>query len=102
MAKSRVLCTSSHAVDLDDGRVLGPGETAIDVDVEDAHNALLLTGGLIRVFDSAPKTWETRNPEQTVAQTPPEAVAQGTTPPEAVAQGTTPPMQPTPSGGTKS
>ena len=45
---AKVLCTSSHPVDLSDGRTLAPGEVAEDVDTEHPHQrGLVLDGHLL-------------------------------------------------------
>lgn len=96
MTEARVLCTSSHVIDLDDGRVLGPGESAESVDTKHAHNKLLLDEGQLRVLDSAPKNWESRNPVSSSEDAPPP-------PPPAtpsVAPGVPPAPSSAPSGGT--
>jgi hypothetical protein len=50
MAKVRtVVCTATHAVDLDDGRSLAPGETAYDLDIDKEHNNTLVTDGSLTV-----------------------------------------------------
>jgi hypothetical protein len=52
-----VLCTSQHAIDLDDGRTLGPGESADDIDLESAHNrALVLDGHLLVTEGKTPRS----------------------------------------------
>lgn len=48
---STVVCTATHAVDLDDGRSLAPGETAYDVDTSNAHNRGLVIDGSLNVTD---------------------------------------------------
>lgn len=50
MKKGNVVGTSSHSVDLSDGRAVAPGEVAEDVDIEDAHNAQLLLDGHLNVL----------------------------------------------------
>jgi hypothetical protein len=42
---SRVLCISTHTIDLSDGRPLAPGETADGIDESDTHNAELIANG---------------------------------------------------------
>ena len=44
---SKVVCTATHPVDLDDGRSLPPGETADNVDLSIESNASLLEAGQI-------------------------------------------------------
>lgn len=51
---------SAHPIDLDDGRQLGPGETAQDVSLHNAHNKALLDDGHIAVVGAA-ETEETVN-----------------------------------------
>lgn len=41
--------TGTHPVDLADGRPLAPGESAVNVDVDDAHNADLIEQGLVGI-----------------------------------------------------
>lgn len=52
---SIVLNISSHPIDLDDGRILGPGEVAEDVDLDIAHNQGQLEDGHLRELDAMPK-----------------------------------------------
>lgn len=49
MANDDVMNVSTHPIDLADGRPLGPGESAGDVDTNDPHNADLVESGLIAV-----------------------------------------------------
>lgn len=44
MALTKVKCTSRHAVDLDTGQVLGPGEWG-KADLDQPHNADLVANG---------------------------------------------------------
>jgi len=69
MANGIVLCVASHPVDLDDGRTLGPGESADGVDVSHAHNQLLLDEGLVIELDTLPKD----TPRKDEDETPPPA-----------------------------
>lgn len=48
-----VLCTSSHQVDLADGRALAPGETATDVDTDHPHTRSLVLDGHLLVTDGS-------------------------------------------------
>lgn len=48
---STVVCTATHAVDLDDGRSLAPGETAYEVDTDHPHNRGLVIDGSLVVTD---------------------------------------------------
>lgn len=48
---STVVCVATHAVDLDDGRSLAPGETAYDVDTSSPHNRGLVIDGALYVTD---------------------------------------------------
>lgn len=43
----RVKNTGTHAIDLSDGRVLAPGETADDVALGNPHNRDLVDGGFL-------------------------------------------------------
>lgn len=65
-----VLCTSSHVIDLADGRSLAPGEVAEDIDTGDPHvRDLVLSGQLYVQKGSTPK--ERASFEDTVkARTP--------------------------------
>jgi hypothetical protein len=72
-----VVCTSTHPVDLDDGRELSPGATAEDVDTLDPHNAgLILDGSLVVTEGSKPRT---RKEDRLVAEAakPQEAAVPG-------------------------
>jgi hypothetical protein len=75
MSKSIVLNTSSHIVDLDDGREIEPGKWAEDVDTDASHNAHLLEDGTVRVLSSVPndtpRPAEDPEPETSVAVAPP-------------------------------
>ena len=53
-----VLCTSTHPVDLNDGRVLAPGDTAEGIDVYLPHNAALIADGHLIIF-TTPSTAKT-------------------------------------------
>lgn len=48
---STVVCTATHAVDLDDGRSLAPGEVAYEVDTSTPHNRGLVIDGSLNVTD---------------------------------------------------
>lgn len=57
MTGSTVICSSTHPVDLDDGRGLAPGESATDVDTDAPHNRDLVLDGHIRVEEGmTPRT----------------------------------------------
>lgn len=45
---TKILNVGSHSVDLDDGRVLAPGEQAT-VDIDDPHNKVLVDQGSVLV-----------------------------------------------------
>jgi hypothetical protein len=47
--KGTVVCTATHAVDLDTGRSLLPGETAEGVDLNHPHNDGLISDGSLVV-----------------------------------------------------
>lgn len=52
-----VICTATHPVDLADGRVLGPGEEAEDVDTSAPHvRNLVLDGHLLVTEGRTPRT----------------------------------------------
>jgi hypothetical protein len=56
----KVVCTASHAVDLDTGRSLEPGEIAEDVDTDHPHNrGLILDGSLAVLEGSVPRKRQT-------------------------------------------
>lgn len=44
-----VICTARHPIDLSDGRMLGPGESADDVDTNHPHQRALVLDGHLRV-----------------------------------------------------
>jgi hypothetical protein len=46
-----VVCTSTHAVDLDTGRTLSPGETADGIDLDHPHNRGLVVDGSLVVLE---------------------------------------------------
>lgn len=48
---TKVLNVTTHAIDLDDGRTLAPGETADDIKEGNRHNKTLIEQGLILVVD---------------------------------------------------
>lgn len=54
MVYGNVLCVGSHPVDLNDGRVLGRGEHALSVDLDNPHNASQIAAGHLKVIDTAP------------------------------------------------
>lgn len=73
---STVLCTSTHVIDLEDGRSLAPGEVAEDVDTTTPFiRSLVLDGHLLVQEGSHPRT---RASEDQTAQ----AVADARTPKE--------------------
>lgn len=51
MTEARVICTSTHAVDLSDGRTLAPGEEAEGVDTDHEHQRALVLDGHILVLE---------------------------------------------------
>lgn len=52
-----VLCTSTHAIDLADGRTVGPGEVVEKVDTNDPHvRDLVLSGHLYVQEGTTPRT----------------------------------------------
>lgn len=52
---SKVVCTASHPVDLDDGTTLGPGQQAEKVDINNPHNSSLIDAGFLTVLDGEKK-----------------------------------------------
>jgi hypothetical protein len=54
MAYGNVLNVGRHPVDLNDGRVLGHGEHAMNIDVDNPHNKSQIDAGHLRVIESAP------------------------------------------------
>ena len=69
---STVVCTATHAVDLDDGRSLAPGETATDVDTSNAHNRGLVIDGSLYVTDgTTPRVRMADNLVKAAATPPP-------------------------------
>lgn len=46
-----VVCTARHAVDLDSGISLAPGESAVDVDLDHPHNRALVIDGALAVTE---------------------------------------------------
>jgi hypothetical protein len=54
MTIGNVLCTSTHPVDLDSGKVLGPGEHALSIDLDHPHNADVIANGHLIVIGDAP------------------------------------------------
>lgn len=62
---STVVCTSSHPVDLPDGRSLAPGETAEDIDTKEPSVKDLVLDGHLNVLEgTTPRTRPT--PEATI------------------------------------
>lgn len=54
--KSKVVCSSSHPIDLSDGRTLAPGESAEDVDTTHPHQrALVLDGHIVVLEGTTPR-----------------------------------------------
>lgn len=49
--KATVICSAPHPVDLHDGRVLAPGETAEGIDTEHPHQRALVLDGSLHVVD---------------------------------------------------
>lgn len=70
MTSSIVLCTSSHAVDLADGRVFGPGEVINGVDVSIEHNNHLIEQGHMIVLEKMPVVLPDRNTSPSPPPTP--------------------------------
>lgn len=53
---AKVVNTATHPIDLSDGRMLGPGETAEDVDTDHEHQrALVLDGHLVVLEGMTPR-----------------------------------------------
>lgn len=51
-----VVCTAAHAVDLDTGLSLEPGDTGVDVDLDHPHNrGLVLDGSLVVTDGKVPR-----------------------------------------------
>jgi hypothetical protein len=64
-----VFNATDHAIDLDDGRTLGPSETAEDVDLDAEHNRNLVLGKQIVVQDGpVPRTSTAHKAEETKTQ----------------------------------
>lgn len=62
-----IINVTDHSVDLDDGRVLAPGETAT-VEIDNRHNQLLVNQGSVLVVEApveetAPKAPRTNTRE---------------------------------------
>lgn len=69
MALKNVQSLANYPIDLDDGRILAPGDYVEGVDVDAVHNANLIDGGLLQVFNTkrknpSPVTPNTPNPEE--------------------------------------
>lgn len=61
-----VVCTSTHPIDLDDGRELAPGQTVEEVDLDHPHNrTLVLDGSLVVTEGKVPRA---RHDEQLVSR----------------------------------
>lgn len=59
---TKILNVASHSVDLDDGRVLAPGEKAT-VDIDDPHNKILIEQGSVLVVEPKQRSTEDTNRE---------------------------------------
>jgi len=54
MTSGNVLNVGLHPVDLNDGRVLGHGEHAMDIDIDHPHNKSQIDAGHLRLINSEP------------------------------------------------
>lgn len=51
---AKILNVGNHAIDLDDGRTLAPGEEADGIDVDSSHNKSVIDQGLALVVETQP------------------------------------------------
>lgn len=63
MKKGNVVGTSSHSVDLSDGRSVAPGEVVEDIDIEDPHNAQLVLDGHLSILTDSGRTSSMQVPD---------------------------------------